>query len=188
MDKRSAAADVARIALVLFLICTLVAALVSTVHALTDEVYQANVLRQKQQAIAALFGDEAIECQSLSTEGTQVQELYRVSVGGVTVGYCANVKSAGFGGDIDMMVAIAPDGTMRGVKIVSMSETPGLGSRTGEEEYLSQYADLAFYGSHDSLVLGEDIDAVSGATISSRAVLAGVNAALEALLQYVEVD
>lgn len=182
--------ELLRIAFSLLIICTVVSAVVSTVYAFTHEKYLQNLLEQKQNAISSLFDGAQVECEPLPTEGTQVEELYRVLSNGSIVGYCANVKSSGFGGDINMMIAISPDGSMRGVKIVSMSETPGLGSRTGEEEYLSQYANQTFYGSHnhEPLVLGEDIDAISGATISSRAVLSGVNTALDALLQYIVVE
>jgi electron transport complex protein RnfG len=83
-----------------------------------------------------------------------------------------------------MMVATQPSGEMLGVKIVSMSETPGLGSRVGADEHLSQYQGDFWYGHDKDLTLGEDIDAISGATISSRAVNEGVNRALEALLSY----
>ena len=191
MKKRNGGSviEILRIALSLLIICTVVSAVVSAVHGLTYEKYQQNLLEQKRTAISALFGGTAVDCEELATEGDSVEELYRVRRDGNVVGYCANVKSAGFGGDIDMMVAISPDGELLGVRIVSMSETPGLGSRAGEEDYLSQYEQMTFPGSHahEDLVLGEDVDAISGATISSRAVLSGVNAALDALLPYIVV-
>ena len=181
MAEKTKATSLVRIAAVLTLICTLVALLLSGVYGLTNEIYGQNILRVKQEAVAALFGLETVTTEALSTEGFAIEEAYRVSDNGALLGYCANVKSAGFGGDIDMMVAIDPSGAMLGVQIVSMSETPGLGSRTGEAAHLDQYKGAMSDG---TLVLGEDVDAISGATISSKAVHAGVNAALEALAHY----
>jgi electron transport complex protein RnfG len=72
-----------------------------------------------------------------------------------------------------------------GVEIISLSETPGLGSRVDDAEYLAQYSGMSV---NKVPALGEDVDAISGATISSRAVLSGVQKALNALKQYAEVD
>ena len=62
---------------------------------------------------------------------------------------------------------------MCGVRVVSHSETPGLGSRAMISDYLDN-----FIGVGESLTVGEDLDAVSGATISSKAVVSGINLAL----------
>ena len=63
-----------------------------------------------------------------------------------------------------------------GAERAALSETPGLGSRVNDANYLSQYN-----GTGGKLALGSDIDAISGATISSRSVLAGVNRAFAAV-------
>lgn len=65
-----------------------------------------------------------------------------------------------------------------GVEIVSLSETPGLGARVNNAEYLRQYV-----GKGSGLTIGKEISAISGATISSKAVLTGVNTAVAALVE-----
>ena len=95
---------------------------------------------------------------------------------GNVFGYAVSVSPSGFGGNIDMIVGIGTDGKITGVNITALSETPGLGSRVNDANYLSQYN-----GTGGKLALGSDIDAISGATISSRSVLAGVNRALAAV-------
>lgn len=182
MAEKTTFASLARMAAVLTLICTLVALLLSVVYGVTDDVYQQNLRKTKQAAIASLFELETVMAEPLPTDGFDVEELYRITENGQVLGLCANVKSAGFGGDIDMMVAVDASGRLLGVKIVAMSETPGLGSRAGEEAHLSQYGGLGTYGNDEYVTLGEQVDAISGATISSRAVNAGVNRALGALL------
>ena len=185
MAKGSILSTVSRIAAVLTLICTLVAALLSFVYSATNDQYEQNMLNAKREAIASLYGLDEVDTESLSVAGDAVKELYLVSANGRVLGCCANVKSVGFGGEIDMMVAADADGKLRGVRIVTMSETPGLGSRVGEQDYLGQYegidvVDVAI----GNATLDEQVDAISGATISSKAVKNGVNLALEEIQRY----
>lgn len=196
MAEKTNATAFLRTAGVLTLICTLVAALLSGVYALTNGVYEQNLLRAKQTAIASLFEEQiAVVCET----SEQAEIVLKEQISGVEgveacyavyaktefrslVGYCASVTASGFGGDISMMVAVSQEGDVLGVEIVSMSETPGLGSRAGEQEHLAQYVGTpnhVILGG--GVVLGEDVDAISGATISSKAVNEGVNRALEAL-------
>ena len=80
-----------------------------------------------------------------------------------------------------LMVGFRADQTLVGVQILSHSETPGLGARVSDASYLGQYA-----GKSGTLTLGENVDAISGATISSRAVLSGVKEAQEILKSHIE--
>ena len=86
----------------------------------------------------------------------------------------------GFGGNIQITVGIKKDGTINGVSILSISETAGLGMKATEPSFYNQYV----YKQADKFVVskeggdGEQIDALSGATITSRAVTGAVNAAL----------
>lgn len=94
------------------------------------------------------------------------------------IGCAVTVAPKGYGGEIEMMVGVAEDGTVTGVEILSMSETAGLGSKASEEGFRSQYL-----GKTDTLTLGKgegEIAAISGATVTSKAVTEGVNAAVAA--------
>ena len=159
----------------LLIVCAVVAAVVSGVHAMTDSRYQRNLTGEKRQAIVRIFGSETITYRTLSGEG-DAEPVYEVLEGENVVGYCVELASPGFGGDISMTVGFEADGKILGVSIVSLSETPGLGSRVQEAAYLDQYK-----GQSGTLALGEDVDAIAGATVSSRAVLIGVNRAVEIL-------
>lgn len=88
--------------------------------------------------------------------------------------------SEGYGGDIQVTVGITADGTVNGVSILSISETAGLGMKAAEKAFYGQYEGKQtekFAVSKDGGE-GEPIDALSGATITSRAVTGAVNAAL----------
>ncbi len=86
----------------------------------------------------------------------------------------------GYGGDIQITVGITTDGTINGVSILSISETAGLGMRAQEPSFYTQYEGINtdhFYVAKDGGE-GDPIDALSGATITSRAVTGAVNAAI----------
>ena len=125
-----------------------------------------------------LFGSDKIEYTELvrlESDGERVEAVYRVAEDGSTVGYSVLVLSPSFGGDVQLMVAVTADKTVIGVKIVSMSETPGLGTRVDDADYLSQYAGVT------AGLSASEVDMISGATKSSKAVLNGVVDALAAL-------
>ena len=85
---------------------------------------------------------------------------------------------AGFGGAIDMVVGIDAEGRVTGVAIVSMTETSGLGDNARKESFRSQFVGLS--GSAALTKDGGSVDALTGATITSRAVADGVTQALAA--------
>ncbi len=99
------------------------------------------------------------------------------------LGYVINVTShEGSQADISFSVGIQNDGTLNGYSITAISETPGLGVLVQEEPFYSQFEGKAeeTYSVVKTAPTGDDqIQAVTGATISSRAVTNGVNACLE---------
>ena len=102
-----------------------------------------------------------------------VTEAYRAG----DAGYVVRVAPNGFGGAIDLMVGVKADGTVNGVAVIAHSETASLGANCTREEFRAQYADGA-----GPFAVGQDggtIEALTGATVTSRAVTDGVNAALD---------
>lgn len=161
-------------ALKLLLISAVTALLLSGVNALTKDTIAENDAKEKSAAIAAIFPDsDSSESADVTIDG--VNGVWLVTSGGDILGYAASVSPLGFGGALDMMVGVNSDGTIAGMKIVSHSETPGLGSRVDDPDYLSQYT-----GKSGTLSLGNGIDAITGSTISSKAVLEAANRALAA--------
>ena len=100
---------------------------------------------------------------------------------GEAIGYVITVTShEGYGGDIQISVGILNDGTVKGIEMLSIGETAGLGMKAKEPSFYEQYVGknpTKFAVSKDGGD-GEQIDALSGATITSRAVTGAVNAAL----------
>ncbi len=153
----------------LLVISAVTALMLSCVNALTADRIAANAEAEKAAAIQAIFSEADSSGRSEAIfEG--IDELYLVMAGDDMIGYAASVSPLGFGGEFSLMVGIRADGTVAGIQVVSHSETPGLGSRVGDESFLSQ-----FRGKSGQLALGRDVDAITGSTVSSRAILEGVN-------------
>lgn len=115
-----------------------------------------------------------------TNSGTTVEifSAYKMTKDGADAGYCVEVGPTGFGGAVDTMVGIGVDGTVTGVSVISAaSETPGLGARSTEPEFQAQFAGQPADGSVAVSKDGGSIQALTGATITSRAVSEGVNAA-----------
>ena len=176
-NTKKSVLNAAVIGLKLLLICAIVAAVVAGVYTLTEEKYNENMKEQKRIAIESIFY-EGIEVIELTESGSDTP-VYRVEKDGLTVGYCVEVTTKGYGGDIQLMVGYEADQIIRGISVVSHSETPGLGDKITGDDYRNQYV-----GKSGSLTLGsaeDQIDAISGATYSSKYVLQGVNDATAAL-------
>ncbi|OUP00213.1 FMN-binding protein [Drancourtella sp. An210] len=114
-------------------------------------------------------------------EGAVINEAAEAQKGGETIGYVVTATDKnGYGGDIQLSVGIQSDGTVTGISILSISETAGLGMNADTPEFKKQYADKKteqFYVDKDGGE-GEQIDSISGATITTRAVTGAVNASL----------
>ena len=94
------------------------------------------------------------------------------------MGVVITSSAKGYGGDVVVMTAITPDGNIKQIKVTEQSETKGIGSNVvATPSYWERYEGVS---AAQALVLNQDIDAYSGATISSRAVLTAVNSAIEA--------
>lgn len=164
---------VAKIIASLTVICAVIAAMLAAVNAFTADRIAKNTELEKENSIRKIFGSYITAEEYTDFESQEEMYVYLVYKSNMLYGYCVNVFPSGFGGQINMMVGVGADSAVAGVNIVSMSETPGLGSKTNTRDFLSGYG-----GKKGKVTLGADIDAVSGATISSKAVTAGVNSAL----------
>lgn len=114
-------------------------------------------------------------------DGAEINEAVEAKQGGETIGYVITATDPnGYGGGIQVSVGIQNDGTVNGIAILSINETAGLGMKASEPEFYEQYSGKQtdhFYVSKDGGE-GEQIDAISGATITTRAVTGAVNASL----------
>ena len=183
-------------AAVLFVITVLAGALLAFVNAVTKEPIRQRQLAAIREAYSKVL-PEAVDFKELplSTEYEEngaKTEAYRgayvtKSVQGFDenqkpVGYVVNVVSpSGFGGDIELSVGFDSEGTVRGVEILTINETAGLGMNAADESFLNQYLKAGTNGEFRVTKNGAadefEIDAITSATITSKAVTDGVNVA-----------
>lgn len=178
-----------RLILVLTVICVLSGAVLGWVNSLTAPAIEEQEKLAKQRALqkalptATEFVEEpAILAELASTDRTRIAEVYRASDEGNPRGYVFIVEARGYAGPIRMAVGVTVEGNLAAISVISQSETPGLGAEVKNDKFLTQPAFReAKVGTE--LAVKKDrgqVDAVASATISSRAVVRGVNAALSA--------
>ena len=176
--KNNSVLSAAVVGLKLLLICAIIAGIVSFVYALTEETYAENIKQTKELAVGKIFtgqDETRLPYEELGVvDGVTVSEVYD---GETLLGYCVEIKTAGFGGDIELMIGYKSDRSIYGVDIVSHTETPGLGSKSDDAGYLKEN----YGGKVGILTEGTDVDMIAGASVTSGAVLDGVNRATAAL-------
>ena len=175
-EKKSLRLDWAtlRLAVILFAFAAVVAIALGLVNKITQERIETFAAEKAAAAMRAVLPADSYTAVTDSAGGKidLVKEIY--DAGGK--GWVVMVAPSGFGGTIEMAVGVDKSGAVTGVSIVSMSETSGLGANAKRESFRSQYI-----GKSGSVALkkqGGEIDALTGATVTSTAVTKGVNAAL----------
>ena len=116
------------------------------------------------------------------TRFEEEEGLFTIYEGENITGYTFIASGNGYSGSIDMLVGINNDYTIKDIAILSHTETPGLGSRITEEEFTGQFIGLGA----DEIVLSKDggsIDAITGATISSRAIADAVRGNMTQIIE-----
>ncbi len=176
--------------LILFVITLFAGLILSVVYEVTKEPIAVQEEKARQEAFAAVFeGATSFETVEVSDSeailsdhgitGLTVNEVVKALDGnGKALGYCITVTShEGYGGDIKLTVGISLDESVNGISILEISETPGLGMKA-EEVLQPQFAGKAatqFEVTKTGAMSDNQIDAISGATITSRAVTNAVN-------------
>lgn len=179
----------------LFITCVIVAGLLGGVNAITEDKIAAINWEKTVQAMKAVVADpdntefsEAVEntaemSEAAAAAGGTLDSVYEVLVGGENAGYAIKVVASGSQGNIEMMVGVDGEGTVTGVSIVDNAETVGIGSKVMANDALASGVGVLdqFQGKSAAdgvLTVGTNVDAITGATVSTKGVTAGVNTAL----------
>lgn len=181
-------------ALALCIITLVAGALLGFVYELTKGPIEEAALKAKLSAYEVVYSgaaefaeDEALTnlvaspeyASALAAAGVEkaaVMEAYQaLDASGNVIGYVMTTDStAGYGGQISISVGIKADGTVTGMEFLVLNETSGIGSRAANPEFKDQFVGQAA----EIFKLGDNIDAMSGATVTSKAVNNAMNAAL----------
>ncbi|GAB6109608.1 RnfABCDGE type electron transport complex subunit G [Fusibacter bizertensis] len=183
--------DILKTGIILFVICV-VAALGL---AFTNEVTKGPIAEQRflanEQAKKEVLPDAAsfadIKDANLESIVSQFQPITEAYLGldasGKTIGYVFKSTPSGFGGNVEVVTGISVEGTVTGLRVGAHNETPGLGAKAKDAAFYEQYAGKS---ASEAIIVsktdadGNDIQAITGATISSAAITSGANASIDA--------
>ena len=184
-----------KVAGTLTIISLVVAALLGLVNNITADKIAAIDAENTKIAMSAVapegseFGDkmdisDAVAA-AASAQGGTIVEMYPMTNGGADAGYVVKVSASGSQGTITMMVGVDANKAITGISVISHSETSGIGTKVvgnepnaAGEPVLDQFIGMSGSG---SLVVGKNVIAVSGATVSTKGITMGANAALAAV-------
>ena len=183
-----------KVAGTLTVIALVVAALLGVVNNVTKDKIAEQDAENTRIAMSAVapegseFGDkmdisDAVAA-AASAQGGKIVEMYPMTNGGADAGYVVKVSASGSQGTITMMVGVDANKAITGISVISHSETSGIGTKvvgnepnSAGEPVLDQFVGMSGSG---SLVVGKNVIAVSGATVSTKGITMGANAALAA--------
>ena len=184
MSEAKKQPGMATLVIVLAAICLVSAAVLGLVNKVTVGPIQANTEKTVQESLRAVMpidgdyedvtdqytgGDITVENTGVSVP---VKAVYKAGDEGYVV---ESMSPNGFGGALDMMAGIDTEGNVTGIAIISHAETSGLGSKSTDPEWQAQFKGLN--GVVSVTKDGGQVEAITGSTITSRAVCDGVNAA-----------
>ena len=161
---------------VLCAICIVITGALAATNAATAPVILEATIKAQNEARNELLPEA--EGTFSKVDGVKVDNVSDVYAADNGTGWVITSNAKGYGGTITVMSAFSPDGKIKQIKITEAAETPGFGSNvTDNKSYWERYAGL---DGTKQLVLGQDVDGWSGATISSKALLRAMNSAIEA--------
>lgn len=171
-------------ALILFVVTVIAGVLLGFTYEMTVEPIKVQNELQKTAAFKSIFTEgEFIPLESDLTEDALITSIYKVINNNSVDGYIFQVDTKeGYGGLVKLVIGLKSDGSIKAIDVIKHGETPGLGAKIDEDPFKNQFVDRL--SSSLSVVKqtstsDDEIEAISGATISSKAVVVGVNAALE---------
>lgn len=166
--------------IVLTLIAAVMSGLLGGTNLLTKNRIDALAAQNEQAAVSKVIKADSYEKKEISLNGTK-HTYYEAISNAAVVGYAFTVSENGYGGTISAVVGIEKNGKISAVEIVDVSnETPGLGQKAKNKSFTDQFS-----GKKSSVTVvkagadEKEINAVTGATITSKAVANAVNQSLE---------
>ena len=178
MKKENTAMYVLRLAVTLLIIAGVMAAALAGVNAITKPLIEQLNYEKTQKAVSAVLeggGEEVTDFPAMD----MVSKVYKGENG-----YAVEVTPSGFDNTITMMVGVDNEGNVTGISIISHTETAGLGAVAAATTAAGEAFRAQFVGLNGTVSVTKDggqVEAITSATITSRAVCDGVNAALAAV-------
>ena len=188
--------DIIKLGLILFIICVVAAGLLALTNSVTAPIIAKNQLQSEIQAKQAVLpqGKEFKDMDSAkmaelfkNANNDKLNNIVQISIATADnkfVGMIIKTSVTGFKGNIEMLIGIDAQGKITSYRVLSHSETPGLGDKITGEKFSSQFAGKS---TNESLIVvkkaaqkSNEIQAITGATISSKAATLAINSAFDA--------
>lgn len=165
---------------ILFLLTAICVGILGGVNSVTKPIIAKNEQLSEEKAMQTLInGAESFT----SIEGIQDEIIKKVVLakkGTETVGYVLRLEPNGYGGAIKLLIGLDTEGVVKGISILEHAETPGFGANADKDSFKNQFIDkltpLKVSKSNPGV---DEIEAITGATITSTAITEAVNAAAE---------
>ena len=181
MPQNNNAKKIISLGITLFIVTAVTGIILGVVHDITLEPIRATQEKLKAEALRGAL-PEAEDFRTLElADGADaiIKDVQEGISGGNAVGYCVTVAPRGYAGPIELVAGITKEGNLRAIRIMNQSETPGLGSKSALPNFYEQFKDAARITVVKTAPSAPgEIQAISGATITSDAVANGANAAL----------
>ena len=174
MKTESTAKFVIRLTVTLLIICVVMAGALAFVNQITAPMIAQIQYEKTQAAVSAVLEGGGDEVEFPAT--TNVNAVYQGENG-----YAVEVTPSGFGGAITMMVGVDNEGNVSGISVISHAETAGLGDVAAAKTSAGEAFRAQFVGLNGTIGVTKDggqVEAITSATITSRAICDGVNTAL----------
>jgi len=186
--------EMLKLGLILLIVCVVAAVALAVTNDFTKgQIAFQRDLANKEARKSVLPDAESFEpidenkLSEIINKNDKVAEVFAGYKGDSIVGYTFKTLPSGYGGTFDVMTGIDIDGKIKGVRIGTHQETPGLGANAALPSFYTQYenknVDTEIEVTKTEPTKENEIQAISGATITSDAVTSGVNMAIEAFKQ-----
>lgn len=175
--------NIIKLGLILFMISAIAAAALGYAYAATKEPIEESKrlsdMETRKMLLAEADSFKEVTIQN-PDQYPMIAEVYQGMTGDDLCGYIFKTTPKGYAGQVEVLIGISTDGTIAGVNIGANNETPGLGSKASDDKFKGQYQgkNMQLNVIKSGTPKDDEISAISGATISSRAVTSGVNEAL----------
>lgn len=189
--------DIIKTGIVLLIIGAVAAVALGLTNEFTyDKIQEQRRIASEQARIAVLPTANTFasatedEISKISSQFEIVSEAYvGLDASGNVVGYVIKSTPSGFSGEVEVVTGVSLDGLVTGLRVGTHNETPGLGAKATDAAFFDQYTGLsteAEIGVSKTPASGNDIQAITGATITSAAVTDGANISIQAVKWIVE--
>lgn len=166
--------QMARFGLILGAICLAATLVLAVTYEVTKPTIDAEMRREEQTALKMIIPDADSFTPAVIGDIEYFNALKRSAL----IGYCIKVTGSGYSGYIRMLVGIDMNGVIKGVSVLEHQETPGLGAKINElrrGETVPYFLKQFIGKSASNIAVRKNIDAITGATISSKAVTDAIN-------------